>query len=476
MKRTNKYLSLALAIIMALSLCVTAFAEEGEETADITVVDGWKTNETYKAYKIFDYTANGTAFAYTMHKDSVWKDLVDGYTYGGNDIFKLEASATDPNTLVVTVHKSFNTAAAAADFAKTLTAIPAGAEFVSAENGEFKDLGLGYWFVDTTLGSLCSLINADTEQKLYEKNSVPTISKEVQEVNANTEATSWGESATSDMNKDVKFKLTVAIGNDTNAEESLNGIDANITIVDTIPTGMTFKQDTVNIAGFGENDYSVAVSGQTVTFTLYSSKVSTLGEGASIVIEYDATVTNTVDVEKANTNTATLTYKGQTSSDSATVYTYDIDVFKYTMQEKKEVGLADAKFILKKDVNGTTKYAVTDANYVITGWTTVKTEATPFVSPADGNFKIKGLDKGVYALEEIEAPKGYNLMTGDTTITLDSLTEGDAVKVFKIENKTGTMLPSTGGVGTTMFYVLGSVMMIGAAILLVTKKKMANEQ
>ena len=172
--------------------------------------------------------------------------------------------------------------------------------------------------------------------------------------------------------------------------------------------------------------------------------------------------------------------------------------------------LANAKFILYRTVGSTTEYYKW-ANDKVT-WVTDKTQADVFITGTDGNFtqQVRGLDKGTYYLLETEAPAGYNLLssavevvisvaetsatTGDTVtytatyggvtasvedgvINLDDAQTSDAQPVAEgnILNNTGTELPSTGGIGTTIFYVVGSILVVAAGVLLITKKRMSRE-
>ena len=168
-------------------------------------------------------------------------------------------------------------------------------------------------------------------------------------------------------------------------------------------------------------------------------------------------------------------------------YTWQVDVFKYTKNGEKEVALKDAEFILYRETSEGKEYAVV-ANGKLTGWTKNEGDATKLVTPANGKFSIAGLDAGTYYLKETKAPAGYNLLkdpikvvitasidetthAGTATITYNETYTGEV----KVENNTGTELPSTGGMGTTIFYVLGGVLMAGAFVLLVVRKRMRTE-
>ena len=148
-------------------------------------------------------------------------------------------------------------------------------------------------------------------------------------------------------------------------------------------------------------------------------------------------------------------------------------------------GLAGAKFTISKSENGTdpinlikltdaTKpntYRVAKADRATTAITEITTETT-------GKFTIQGLDSDTYYLTETKAPGGYNKLKDAVKITIandGTVKVGEnttTVTEVQIENKTGTKLPSTGGIGTTVFYVVGGILAVGAAVLLVTKKRM----
>lgn len=171
-------------------------------------------------------------------------------------------------------------------------------------------------------------------------------------------------------------------------------------------------------------------------------------------------------------------------------YVYGLDVLKYTGENKTP--LAGAKFTLQRKIPGenpTLEYVTLAVDADVTGSTssydydtngTIGSTDTPVITLDDGKILIKGLKEGTYVLTEIEAPAGYNLLQEPVEVILnkDGSTETVGETTSKvvpkeIENKTGTELPSTGGIGTTIFYVMGSLLLVGAAVLLVTKKRMS---
>lgn len=253
---------------------------------------------------------------------------------------------------------------------------------------------------------------------------------------------------------------------------------------------------------------------------------------ARVVVTYEAKLNTSADVGlDGNENTVWLTFSnnpnwegdgqggdgdkptddGKTPEDKVVVFTYELDV---TKQDPDGNKLADAEFVLYKTVDGVNKYVVLDGEKV-SSWTETKTAASTLTSAATtGLFKVIGLDEGTYYLEETKAPtEEYNKLTApiELTITADT-TNGntfvnktttpktltalavslganvgtnaatgaaanldDGIVNVTVNNKKGSTLPSTGGMGTTLFYVGGGALALGAGVLLVTKKRMANK-
>lgn len=193
--------------------------------------------------------------------------------------------------------------------------------------------------------------------------------------------------------------------------------------------------------------------------------------------------------------------KGKTPEDKVIVFTYELDTTKVDgVDDSKK--LADAKFKLSRKTgeNGNTIEYAQVTSGKLTGWTTTEGEATELVSGEDGVFKVAGLDSGTYYLTETQAPSGYNLLTDSIEVVLTATTENNqtwrgtasdaltklevtadkisgtvdtkmGIGSITIANNKGSTLPSTGGIGTTMFYVGGGVLVAGAGVLLITKKR-----
>lgn len=504
MKSIKKTLSLLLSVLMLLSLSLTAvFAADSYTISINNAVMG----QTYRAYKIFDATHYGDNVAYTISTESKWYPIMVNYRQGERESaynpFTFTPSAADATVMVVTAtpNKTLEAATLAQYLnGKLHTAGPFTAAATKTAEGTSVTLnvtgsGEGYYFVDTSLGALCSLDTVTgTNIEIYEKNTAPTLAKTVQEDSTGD----YGATATADMNQDVNFRLTVTTGTDSSE------LEGDYVITDTLPGGMDYKTGTLTVKNGGTTwtanthytfVYNTENDNHVLTITLPETNVEALGANATIVIDYQATVNHGAVVKgEGNTNTAKLTYLDyETDNLSATVYTHEIGgtddngnpIFKKVDGATKEP-LAGVKFILSKDVevNGTptTYYANLDSGYKLNRWTVDKSEATAIVTGDNGGFLVQGLDADTYILTETETLPGYNLLTdtitvviteeGNVTYNMTSAGEDDAGTTITVENNTGTTIPSTGGMGTTIFYVIGSVLVVSAGVLLIVKKRM----
>ena len=161
-----------------------------------------------------------------------------------------------------------------------------------------------------------------------------------------------------------------------------------------------------------------------------------------------------------------------------------MDVLKYANNDETKV-LKDAKFVL---LNNDKSMVAVIVNGKVSEWAAVPAAVngtitwpanTVLTTDANGKIEIDGLDADTYYLREIEAPAGYNMLGEDKEVKVVGATVVEeklsyTTVVAKINNQSGTELPSTGGIGTTIFYILGGVLVVGAIILLVTRKRMSN--
>lgn len=474
MKTVKKLASLLLVMVMVFAMATTAFA--AEEKGTITV-DNPVANQTYTAYKIFDVTYNSakTNYSYTIETTSEWYSTVKGYAETTDNGLTLTGVAGDNTTFVVSTTDAFSAPAfanalKAAVSGKTGTALTADGTTVKAA-----DLDLGYYFVTSSTGALCNLTTTDPTVTIHDKNDIPFDKVD------NKESVDVGEIVT--------YTITGKVPDYTGFTTY------TYLITDTMSEGLTFQKN-VKVT-VGDTDVTSACTitydkdGNANKFTV-SIPVQSYTIGAEIKVTYTAVV-NEKAVAKIENNAATLTYSNDptdtsktttTPEDKETVYSAKVVINKYVKGSDTEK-LADAEFVLYKEVktdgsNTTTKsyYKWNETDKKVE-WTTDKAQATVKITNDKGAASFDGLKDGTYYLEEIKAPAGYNLLKGPVPVTVNgaNATTADLSSLTvtgNVENSSGAELPETGGMGTTIFYVLGSVLILAAVVLLVTRKRMSS--
>ena len=490
MKHARKLASLLLALVMVFALATTAFAAETKGSITIShPVEG----QTYSAYLMFElesYNAEAGAYSYKITKD--WKKFVtDG---AGKDYFSIDAQGYVTLKKDVTVEDDSE---AAATIAKEAVVYAASKNLTPAatlpKEGSYTASGLtlGYYVVDSSLGALCGLTTTNPSATISEKNEVPAPKKTVKE----DSTSDYGKSNTAQIGDTVEFKIVIP------AKKGAQ----NYKLHDQMGAGLTLNRDSITVKA-GEKkltegegkDYTVAFdvnckdkSGAKAIcdfeITFSNDYLSTITADTDIVVTYTAVLNEKAEIADAtNNNDTVLDYGDGNHSEwnETTTKTFMFDIIK-TNSDKKV--LNGAKFELYDAQTGGNKIAlVKESEGVYHVATAIEKSAKNFTSAVieAGKATVKGLDAKTYWLEETEAPAGYNKLAGRVKVTIKdaNLTttmkgevwnEGDGG--VQITNETGTVLPSTGGMGTTIFYVLGSVLVLGAVVLLVTKKRMSTK-
>ena len=514
MKKTiQKLMAALLAAAMVCAMAIPAFATDGDATAAAATgtgsitIENAVTNQTYKIYRILnlEYHADTKAYRYTAN--GAW----EGFILRENNNFKLDKETgavtwinTNPENNGTAIQQIANSAGKYAEYTPNNVQEDGSAK-ATGITLTFSNLPLGWYLVvsdlvDLDKGALCSIGTTDPNAVIREKNSKPTIEKEVYE------GDTLGYSNDAGIGDTVKFQTRIHV---------TDGNPTNYVLHDTMSKGLDFNEKSVTVllmrdpktggSNYGGNltpgtDYELVTStSDTCTFEIKFLKP--LKPYDYIQVDYSATVTSDAVIgTTGNDNKAVLTYgNNSTTTESSTTKTYvwEMGVRKFANLGGDDTNhaLADAEFQLYKKDGDTQKYAKfvetsTTSVYKLTGWTNNATEAAKVKTPANGNITFEGLDAGTYYLEETKAPTGYNKLTAPITVVISSTlppTGGTASYTVtadgatttdytvRVENKAGTELPSTGGIGTTIFYVVGGGLMVAAIVLLVTKKRMENK-
>ena len=502
-KVIKKLLAALLAVAMLCAMAVPAFAASSSNDGKITINNA-VSGQTYTIYRILELEYDQTNNAYRYTAVAAWNAFINTRS---SDLKVDNATGTvtwvnsDKNNNSSAIQ---NFADAAGKWASDNTIANDGFQKASGSTVTFTDLPLGWYLVVSSLsnGAICSIGTTDKEVTINEKNGAPTVDKEVLEDSTNT----YGKGNDADVGDTVTFRATIKV---------TDGDPKNYVLHDKMSDGLTFKgitsvtrtnagtstSDTLN-----ENTHYTLKQGADVTvdpnctFEL-AFKENVLKPNDVVVVEYTAVINEKAVIgSTGNPNEATLEYKDGTrgTSSSTKTYTWKIDIYKYFQDSAgTKKPLKDATFVLyRQNSSNTPEYAKISADKI--EWGTEKEQATPLTSDKEGKIAISRLDADTYYLEETKAPTGYNPLTSPIEIKIEHSTmnetsasatitykqqgtEDSATNItstenrVEVENKTGTTLPSTGGMGTTLFYVVGGGLMVAAIVLLVTKKRMENK-
>lgn len=470
---------------MTLALSVSALAASGTNDNSGTItIDNAVVDQTYTIYQILkleSYNEDSKAYAYKA--TTAWEGFING-----TDIKGTYVNVDDQG------YVTWKTGASAADFAALAQAYAKannsitnqGSKKADSTTVEFTGLNLGYYLVDSTLGSLCSLDTTNPTVTIKEKNAAPTNEKKVEE-----DATKdYGKVNDADIGQTVNFQSTITA--QAGAENYVFHDKMSTGLTYTGVTGVTLNGTSVEAKG----NYTVKTSELTdgCTFEVVFTKAfcDTLKANDKIVISYTATLNEKAVVgTDGNSNESKVEYgeSGKTTTtppSTTTTYTWKVDVLKYAevtpegSSATEEKPLSGAVFILSKNNKGEAPIAlISEGNNVYRVAKADETNTvTEITTDSTGKFTIKGLDSDTYYLIEKTAPAGYNTLKEAVQVTIGkdgTVSYGTSTGEVKIENNTGTELPSTGGMGTTIFYVLGGVLMAGAFVLLVVRKRMRTE-
>ncbi len=481
MKLTQKILATLLAVVMVLAISIPVFAAD----ADLT-------GHSYVTYQVF----SGTQAKNNAQLASIeWGSGINGAAF----LADLKNDA-----LVGSYFSSCNTAAEVAtaikdwpdgsDEAKAIAKLAYNNK--SAQSGGTTNLSAGYYLVvDVTefaVGAANTVRNLALLQLTNKdgfdincKVSVPEVEKKVKDVDDTTgDVSDWQDSADYDIGDSVPFLITAKLAVISDYETY------KLIFHDTLSEGLTYNGDAVvKIDGKVTDAFTIQLLDTHLTVSCNDIKAAGAKDNGVITVEYTAKLNEKAFVNgPGNLNKVYLEYSndpnyspychgttGNTPEDEVKVFTYRLAVNKINKAQQALVG---ATFELFKKING---------EYV---------SVAEIKGAAFSRFEWTGIDDGDYMLREVKAPDGYNKIddveftvraTHDTTAAEPVLTSLDGGELFNgdittgilnamVVNEAGIVLPETGGRGTTLIYILGVVMLLGASVILVARKRMSNAQ
>lgn len=452
MKNTKRILATLMTIIMLVGLLAVPAMAAGTGTIS---VESAQQDVAYTVYKIFDLEYNTTTGAYRYVLNSTWTDFKD-YSYDLNGDSTAETIATyfdftttDGKTYVTS--NSTDSATAAKLLAQYVKDKKVSGTTISGSTDGFT---YGYYLLTSSLGTLCALDTLVPEKvgdtasiSLKEKNNLPAVSKTVDKENASLDET-------------LTYTITV------DCEPGA----LNYCLTDTLPAGITFTEITSvkhNTSDVATTKYSVTTPTEgsnvlTVDLSTYCAE-ATIKADDTLVVTYTAKLNKSAVIgTTGNKNTVVLSYGANgtlTKQDNATVTTGEFTVSKV---DPSNTSLTGAKFKLYDALTGGNEIPVVEVSEgiyrkALSSETGVEIEA--------GTSKVQGLADGTYHLEETKAPDGYNKLSERKAVEIK-----DTTGSITIENKTGVALPETGGMGTTLFYVAGGALVLGAFLVLMKKR------
>lgn len=459
MKNIKKLFGLLFAFVFAL-VQVNA-AGNGSITINKAVVD-----ETYSIYRILDletydkdanhyiYRANANFEAF-IKSDEGQKYLVAQNSNGTGATYYVWKTGAD----VVEFSK------AALAWAKANNVTPVDFKNATSTTVKFDNLPLGYYLVDTTTGSLLNLTTTNPNAVIEEKNTVtPKVDKDVKEDSTGD----YGKTNDATIGDTIDFKATITTG---------AGYTKYV-LRDTMSAGLTFNANSVKVkvgdTTVDASNYTVTPNKDGYTFVVEfkDSYIVTLPKNTKIEVYYTATLNENAVVEgNGNPNELDLAYGENKTTDKVktTTYTYKFNIIKKDGETKTKLEGATFKLF---DKNNNIIYVELIENNVYR----VTTEENDVLINA-GEATIEGLDADTYYLEEVTAPTGYNKLTSKVEVIISKVGSNNTFSRFTAEvlNYTGSQLPETGGMGTTLFLTLGSILVIGFGLLLVTKLRVYKE-
>lgn len=534
MKKLKRLVALALSVVMVLAMSVMAFADEPTEPTESTytiTIKGAVSGHTYEAYQIFSGALSGGKLT-----NIKWGNGVNEFSYNEKNAAKDIASVLKDNNVkdfAKVAGANLTTITSGTYSEGKITGLSAGYYLVKDKDGSVTGQDTYTDYILKVAGNVevSPKTSVPTVEKKVKEN-VKSTNDDGKETDTRIPTykvpAKYNDVADYNIGDDVPFQLIGTMPSNIDSYDHYY-----YEFDDTLSKGLKYNGDAVVKINDTIVPASITTDGTSLKVVLMDVKALAgveVKKDSFITVDYTAKLNSAAKIGlPGNKNEVELVFSnnpnnsgdgktkpgdtGKTPKDTVIVFTYELDTEKVdgTNNDKK---LKNAEFILSREKTETntetnSEYAVVSDGKLVR-WKDNKDNATKLVTDKDGLIKVAGLDDGTYYLEETKAPEGYNKLTGlvevvitaatansqawtsddpkDALINLGVKTKNPGAKDYvdgivdnnkdigkiKIANNIGSTLPSTGGIGTTIFYVVGAILMVGAAVLLITKRRAEN--
>ena len=475
MKNLKRALAILLTAAMTMGMGLTAMADEqtGNTTGSITITPPAGTHDeaenTYEIYKVFDAVGDGSG-----EGGKISYRLVEGKTEAPVG-FSVDAAGN-----VTYTGSSENEELTQADIQAIKKYVendkPVAKVTVTGPNDAVaKNLPNGYYFITTTTGTLVTIDSTNPNVTVEDKNSVPGLNKKITGASSLDED---GKKALAQLGTTVSYMAEVTIGKGAQ----------NYAFHDTMSNSLSYNGDVKVWIGdneVGSENYSTVPQGDdTLTISFNDEYIKTLEVGTVLEIKYSATITAAALSKDPAKNTAYVSYGDENTSNSTPVsetFTYNAQ-FTITKKDGEGAPLGGAGFVIAKTVKDESEGAAETATKTqyykivngVVSWVDSIDDATEYKSDTNGAVPaFTGLVNGTYTVIEKTVPAGYN-KAADKTFTIEEhdYKESNLEQTAEVVNNAGVVLPHTGGIGTTLFTLIGTILVIGAGVMLVTRRRM----
>lgn len=482
MRHLKKFFGAVVAALMVFAMTVTPALAwnnvDGPNDNGSITINNAEVGHIYKAYQVLELESyNETANAYTYKAaNTQWETWLKGQTtYVSVDAqgYVTWVGADDDATVAAF-------AKAALAHAEESGIAATAKQDAASSTVTFSNLNLGYYLVDTTLGTLCSLNTTTPDVEMFEKNVEPPVKKEVKEDSTGN----WGDENTAEIGDTVEFKTTIT------AKKGAQSYELH----DVMSKGLTLNDNSIKVQVGGSDlaaeNYTIKTTGMTddcdFEIEFAQSYLDTITADTEIVVTYTAVVNEDVEVfDVPNTNKTQLKFgddhRDETTWDETKTYTFKVDVVKTDGDDKV---LDGAQFKLYDAKTGGNEIALVEESAGVYRLAKDGETGVEYITTVNGQLEIKGFDANTnYYLEETKAPDGYNKLAERVEIAVKDANLEASVSNgtwqtggIHVVNKAGSLLPTTGGMGTTIFYVAGGAIVIAVVATLVYRKRMESNQ